>query len=760
MIINTQPALMELELVAGFTKLLLTHNSPADNDVASVGVWYGPTGNPKVSSVSPYSLGFNSRLLTGLTEETEYELDIGFIDLFVSGDTALIDAQGAGLVTLKSTIATTATPASITTITPAPIAVGTSVPVSMAIAGNSNMNITIQVEDITALGTWTTIYTGIYESNILTIIPAGTYNFRITSTVSFQGLGVDTSAPVVFLGSVIVASTGIDPIEIDLDAINAAVAALEADTESILEDVIWNTALHTEKVTDIGINYADIRTAELTQVAETTARIEEGNQLAASVATETARIDAEITRVDAIDIDLNGKTTAISSLEGKVNDPINNGSAMYNFTQTAQATANNAQSGVNNLGNTVYNGVSGLAVTNNIAQAAATSTELATAVTTIESSIGGLEDMTSVSSALVLAVNKNKDDHQATFSLAADVNGRIVGVKGGIDSNDSTLDFYGNNVRFLDSSGATSIYFDALNGYYVFKGHLVAESGTFEGDLVAAGGTFSGDLSAAGGTFSGALSAASGTFAGLVTGGSISIGNNAFKVTTAGAVDIGSGTTSISPQGFITTNGININGRLTIANIDVIGPQSRGALHIPTGSIWGATSNGTGYAFYAQTGAIGPFTGAHDGLLLKTDTLPVQGDILCDTGVLNIKDISNTICSITPSIASNDKSAVGIFVKHSVVGEDGLPTALLDDTLKSDYYAVIMNSLGEGMMNVCGEGGNISIGDCITSSNTLGKGMKQSDDIIRNYTVATSRQNVTFTSPSEIKQIACIYRCG
>ena len=63
-------------------------------------------------------------------------------------------------------------------------------------------------------------------------------------------------------------------------------------------------------------------------------------------------------------------------------------------------------------------------------------------------------------------------------------------------------------------------------------------------------------------------------------------------------------------------------------------------------------------------------------------------------------------------------------------------------------------------MNVCGEGGDISIGDLIVTSSTMGKGMKQADDIIRSYTVAKSRENVTFSSPSDIKEIGVIYVSG
>ena len=44
-------------------------------------------------------------------------------------------------------------------------------------------------------------------------------------------------------------------------------------------------------------------------------------------------------------------------------------------------------------------------------------------------------------------------------------------------------------------------------------------------------------------------------------------------------------------------------------------------------------------------------------------------------------------------------------------------------------------------------------------SSIHGKGTKQSDDIVRGYTVAKSRESVTFNNPNEVKQIACIYLC-
>jgi len=61
---------------------------------------------------------------------------------------------------------------------------------------------------------------------------------------------------------------------------------------------------------------------------------------------------------------------------------------------------------------------------------------------------------------------------------------------------------------------------------------------------------------------------------------------------------------------------------------------------------------------------------------------------------------------------------------------------------------------------VCGENGDIEAGDLIVTSSMPGKGMKQADDIVRSYTVARSREAITFSSPTEVKMIACIFLSG
>lgn len=85
-------------------------------------------------------------------------------------------------------------------------------------------------------------------------------------------------------------------------------------------------------------------------------------------------------------------------------------------------------------------------------------------------------------------------------------------------------------------------------------------------------------------------------------------------------------------------------------------------------------------------------------------------------------------------------------------------------TILQTHSRIVMNSIGEGLINVCSEGGNIETGDYICSSNTLGKGMKQDDDLLHNYTVAKSREDVVWTQEeidnNTVKLIACTYHCG
>ena len=268
-------------------------------------------------------------------------------------------------------------------------------------------------------------------------------------------------------------------------------------------------------------------------------------------------------------------------------------------------------------------------------------------------------------------------------------------------------------------------------------------------------------------------------------------------------LNVGTGHTPSSKALEITTAGVmyvdNIfGGVITGDNTNVTGPAVSGysassdaeGVH-GTGSLSGGASHGVrglntatgaagligganGYDFYADGAGTnyGPFTGSHDALV-QIDATPVAGDIVVDVSCVTRNGWSSTIFEVAQSSTANQQGVIGVLAgvigplsQHAPAafivshGEDG--PVMNDDyeQCKDKYTLVSVNAVGEGQMNVCGEGGDIAAGELIVASSTPGKGMKQADDIVRSYTVARAREAVIFASASEIRTIACIYHCG
>lgn len=165
------------------------------------------------------------------------------------------------------------------------------------------------------------------------------------------------------------------------------------------------------------------------------------------------------------------------------------------------------------------------------------------------------------------------------------------------------------------------------------------------------------------------------------------------------------------------------------------------------------------------------FTGAHHALLAKNSPA-VEGDIVVDGDVIAKDGVSNTLLAASLSAHPNQKGAIGVFSGEEDMVPDilalepdsGSPTERTVDPkyakLMETHRVIMVNSVGEGQINVCGEGGGLEIGDLIVASSMPGKGMRQADDLVRSCTVAKVRENVKFSSPTEVKQVACIYLCG
>ena len=234
-----------------------------------------------------------------------------------------------------------------------------------------------------------------------------------------------------------------------------------------------------------------------------------------------------------------------------------------------------------------------------------------------------------------------------------------------------------------------------------------------------------------------------------------------------------------------TANSITTSGNLAGASASAIGVLGRatGSGTSNHGIRGQNTNNGrsglvgpaNAFDFYAEnSGTYGPFTGSHDALMLLAETA-TEGDILVDTTCVCRGNLSNTIFASTKSTSSNQKAAIGIYAGSQgllanqyepaafVISRDEDGVATLKDewqSVNSNYNLVSVNSVGEGQINIIGEAGDLVAGDLIVTSSTPGKGMKQADDLIRSYTVAKVREDVTFSSATEEKLVACIYLCG
>lgn len=183
-----------------------------------------------------------------------------------------------------------------------------------------------------------------------------------------------------------------------------------------------------------------------------------------------------------------------------------------------------------------------------------------------------------------------------------------------------------------------------------------------------------------------------------------------------------------------------------------------------------------GYDFYADGGGTnyGPFTGTHDSLVHINSTYTI-GDIVIDVETIEKNGVSSTISLVETSTSANQPNALGVVcnlpkplnLSQPAVYIESFDPETNEAIMKPSYYIdcdlydiMPINSVGEGQINVCGENGNINAGDFIVTSSIAGKGMKQNDDILHTYTVAKARESVTFTTPDEIKMIACIYVSG
>jgi hypothetical protein len=285
--------------------------------------------------------------------------------------------------------------------------------------------------------------------------------------------------------------------------------------------------------------------------------------------------------------------------------------------------------------------------------------------------------------------------------------------------------------------------------------------------------------------------------AGLLVGYTLRTGSGhtpngyAFEVNSSGTVwtdNLIGGVGSFINQYYTSTNPLsaysygNIEG--FIGAISAIGSGGgnahgiRGANYRASTTTSGLVGAANGYDFYADGAGTnyGPFTGTHDSLVPIGSTFEV-GDIVVDQEIIAKNGVSSAIALVASSTSANQQGALGVVCALPSSLTEQRPSAFIESieevdgktvvTMKPSYYTACdeydfmpINAVGEGQINVCGEGGDIAIGDFICTSSMAGKGMKQTDDVLHTYTVAKAREAATFTSPNQVIQVACIYVSG
>tara|TARA_B100001057_G_scaffold373108_1_gene377508 strand:- start:62 stop:1063 length:1002 start_codon:yes stop_codon:yes gene_type:complete len=200
--------------------------------------------------------------------------------------------------------------------------------------------------------------------------------------------------------------------------------------------------------------------------------------------------------------------------------------------------------------------------------------------------------------------------------------------------------------------------------------------------------------------------------------------------------------------------------------------------------------NGVAYVTCNSSGvtAWGTFTGAHHGKILQSDspTAAIKETETFNENSASLHqneyEVGSILVSVKGEITKDCDQAMHYFVTSSIF-QDKRTLGVYGGQLEAHPNDVYITnddgsqrlsskaeephrhqtwSIGDGVIIVCSQNGNIEVGDYITTaSGSGGYGCKQNDDILHNYTVAKSLEDVDWSTESEsTKKIACTIHCG
>jgi hypothetical protein len=152
-----------------------------------------------------------------------------------------------------------------------------------------------------------------------------------------------------------------------------------------------------------------------------------------------------------------------------------------------------------------------------------------------------------------------------------------------------------------------------------------------------------------------------------------------------------------------------------------------------------------------------PFSQAGDleGLIVSSDQnkyIKMSGGIECGSNAITVNE---SLPVVSVSNVFQDKRCFGVIStsEDPDTREDkhGNLVSIFDK--EGGDTRVYINSVGEGAIWVANSNGNLEAGDYITTSNVVGYGQKQDDDILHNYTVAKITMDCDFEPVTQPIQI-------
>ena len=113
--------------------------------------------------------------------------------------------------------------------------------------------------------------------------------------------------------------------------------------------------------------------------------------------------------------------------------------------------------------------------------------------------------------------------------------------------------------------------------------------------------------------------------------------------------------------------------------------------------------------------------------------------IVSTTGNVTKTYLTDVKAEVVLSSEPNDKKVYGVYSDSETI-QDNNSNVTVTTTIHK------MAALGEGQVLVTNINGNIENGDYITTSAVAGYGMKQSDDLLHNYTLGKCIETVDWNS--------------